>query len=765
MRILLCIAALLIIKLSSAQGPYHIVPQPVSLSLKAGTFELTSEVEIVAVEDCRHEARMFAEWLSEATNSVFTVVPGETWRYSKPFIFFNSQNKGDKASPGSLDYVNPRYTKLLESQPDGSYNLQIDARGITVTAADNDGIFYATQTLRQMFPLAAEKKQLRLPYQLVCVSINDQPHFRHRGLLLDACRHFMDVDYVKHIIDLLALYKMNVLHWHLTEDQGWRIQIEKYPLLTEVGAWRTEADGSKYGGFYTQDQIKEIVQYAAKRHITVIPEIELPGHSVAAIASYPFLSCTGEKLEVENEWGVFKDIYCAGNDSVFTFLENVLSEVCALFPGPYIHIGGDEAPKTRWEECPKCQKRMAKEQLKNEAELQTYFIERIAAFLKTKNKTIIGWDEILEGGIPADAIIQSWRGEEGGITAAKQKHDVVMSPTSHCYFDYGLSSIDVEKVYAFDPVPTVLSQDERLYIRGAECNMWTEHAPQSLVDEKLLPRMPALAEVLWAYEKDRQYKEFILRLRKHYDKWEAMGYHFGYETVPVTFTPSAASGKYEVGLSPAPSDLKLMWATDSLSSGTPYQSPIRIDKPTTLYVRGTTPQGKKFPGFYVKKMHPHAAVAKKIHLGFLPSAYYTGGSDTALIDGVLGPINFRDRAWQAVSGSDMIATIDLGKAQPVNKVTTHFYHYYNAWIHRPNRIEFAFSSDGVTWENQSIIEANVPLNTPGEHIVPFTISLGKETKARYVRMTAISSGPCPAWHPAPGEPSWLFCDEVIVEEG
>lgn len=747
---------------SVAQGPYAIVPQPISVSLKPGIFELTEEVEIVAVEDCIQEARMFVDWLNLATNKLFKIVPGETWRYSKPFIFFNSQNKNKNTSTEKLDYVNPRYTKLLEATPDGSYNIQVDTRGITITAADNDGIFYATQTLRQMFPVAAEKSKLRLPYQFSCVSISDQPHFRHRGLLLDACRHFMSVDYVKKVIDLLAFYKMNVLHWHLTEDQGWRIQIDRYPKLTEVGAWRKEADGSIYGGFYTKAQIKDIVAYAAKRHITVIPEIELPGHSVAAIASYPFLSCTEERIEVENEWGVFKDIYCAGNESVFEFLENVLTEVCELFPSPFIHIGGDEAPKTRWEACPKCQKRMEDEKLKDEAQLQTYFIERIATFLKTKNKTIIGWDEILEGGIPADAIIQSWRGMEGGIHSAKMKHDVVMSPTSHCYFDYGLSSIDVEKVYSFDPIPAELNQDERLFIRGAECNLWSEHIPEKLADEKILPRMPALAEVLWAYEKDRQYSEFILRLRKHYEKWEAMGYKYGYETVPVTFFSKKKGTGLEVSLAPSPSDLQLYWSTDSLAVGTKYIEPIVINKPTTLYVKGTTSQSTKFPSVYSKSFTTHLALGQKISLGFTPSPYYTGGSDSALIDGVLGPLQFRDRAWQAVSGKDMNSVIDLGKSKNIQSVKSRFYHYSNAWIHRPEKMIVEVSEDSITWKKMGESISSVPMDQAGELIVEFTITHPAPLQARYVRVTALSSGPNPAWHPAPGEPSWLFCDEIEI---
>ncbi len=342
----------------------------------------------------------------------------------------------------------------------------------------------------------------------------------------------MEKEFIKRYIDLLAYHKFNVLHWHLTEDQAWRIEIKKYPKLTNKGAYRTYDDGSIYGGYYTQDDIKEIVAYAESRFITVVPEIEMPGHSTAAISCYPEISCTGGPFDVGTLWGIYYDIYCAGNEKTFKFLEDVISEVVELFPSKYIHIGGDEVPKDRWENCPKCQGRIQSEKLNDEHELQSYFITRMEKFINSKGKQIIGWDEILEGGLAPEATVQSWRGIQGAIDAAKQGHDVIVSPTSHCYFDYPVDVTDMQKVYSFDPVPPDLSLDERKHVLGSEGNMWTEYAPQELIDDRLFPRMLALSEVVWTYPAERNYEEFRQRVQKHYDRLDFIGIRYGLETKP-----------------------------------------------------------------------------------------------------------------------------------------------------------------------------------------------------------------------------------------
>lgn len=422
-----------------------------------------------------------------------------------------------------------------------NYFLEISPEKITVTAEGKGaGFFYALQTLAQLIPVQ-EVNTLKVPprktFQLPCVFIKDNPRFTWRGMHLDVCRHFFPVSFVKRYLDLLAAYKMNVFHWHLTEDQGWRIQIKKYPKLTTVGAWRSgtmtgsyknqKYDTIRYGGFYTQEEIKEVVDYAAKLHITIVPEIEMPGHSVAAIASYPFLSCTGKQIEVAKGWGVFEDVYCT-KDSVFSFLQDVMDEVITLFPGKYIHIGGDECVKTRWKTCANCKKRMKKEGLKNENELQSYFIKRIEKYLNSKGKQIIGWDEILEGGLAPNAAVMSWRGTEGGIAAAKQKHPVVMSPGKPCYFDHYQSRDKsaeplaiggynpVDSVYLYEPVPAVLKEEEEQFIMGAQGNVWTEYIlTEKQVEYMAVPRMIALAEVLWSKKEKRDIGNFRSRLKQH----------------------------------------------------------------------------------------------------------------------------------------------------------------------------------------------------------------------------------------------------------
>lgn len=428
----------------------------------------------------------------------------------------------------------PIILKRMDNLDDEAYQILIQSKQIIIGANSSSGIFYAFETLLQIMPNKWDDGALLLP---VC-QIDDQPRFKYRGMHLDVCRHFYSVDFVKKYIDIMARYKLNTFHWHLTEDQGWRIEIKKYPKLTSIGAWRTLEDGSRYGGFYTQEEIKDVVAYAASRHITIIPEIEMPGHSRAALAAYPQLSCTGEALPVANKWGVFKEVYCAGNDSVFIFLEDVLDEVIDLFPGIYIHIGGDECPKESWKKCAKCQARIKANGLANEHELQSYFIKRIEKYLTSKGRKLIGWDEILEGGLAPEATVMSWRGIDGGIAAAKQHHDVIMTPGSHCYFDHyqadpayepkaigGYTSL--KKVYEYEPVPEALTEEESKYILGAQANLWTEYiATEDYLEYMLLPRMLALAEVNWTLPENKSWEDFQQRLNHHYAWMLTQGINF-----------------------------------------------------------------------------------------------------------------------------------------------------------------------------------------------------------------------------------------------
>jgi hexosaminidase len=455
----------------------------------------------------------------------------------------------EKLGYSEIDYsgINPgkciflEVKKLEGTDNPEAYRLVSSEDGIIITGNSGRGLFYGVQTLLQLLPpeVYGPRGLRGMPVlNIPAVTIEDEPRYAWRGMHLDVGRHLYPVEFIKKYIDMLAMHKMNVFHWHLTEDQGWRIEIRKYPRLTEIGSVRKAANGGTYGGFYTQDQIREVVAYARSRFIDVMPEIEMPGHSVAALAAYPDLSCTGGPFEVRTAWGVSEDVYCAGKEETFTFIEDVLSEVVELFPFRFVHIGGDECPKVRWEKCADCQKRRKDEGLKEEVELQSYFIRRVEKFLESKNRRLVGWDEILEGGIAPSATVMSWRGVQGGIEAAKMGHDVVMSPTSHCYFDFYQGDpqfepkaiggyLPLEKVYSYEPTPEGLTPEEARHVLGAQGNIWTEYIPdEKQVEYMALPRMSAMAEVVWSPVTVRDYEKFTHRMVRQYQRFDQLGYRY-----------------------------------------------------------------------------------------------------------------------------------------------------------------------------------------------------------------------------------------------
>lgn len=529
---------------------YTIIPKPESLEIAKGKFLITAKTKISATSDLENEGLYLSSLLSHV---------------AKIDVSF------DIASNGNIEL---RIDNTIKEEE--GYWLSVTNNKVRISGKTAKSVFYGIQTLRQLLPVSFESGTN--PLTIPAVTIKDNPRFPYRGMHLDVTRHMFPVDFVKKYIDLIALHKMNTLHWHLTDDQGWRIEIKKYPKLTQIGSKRygtikgrlhqeTGNDETEYGGYYTQEEVKEIVKYAAQRHISVIPEIELPGHASAAIASYPFLSCfpneptvvtnnmgskAGKKFQAEGNpkivqetWGVFDDVFCAGNEKTFGFLEDVLAEIIPLFPSEYIHIGGDECPKSNWKRCPACQKRMKDNNLSDEHELQSYFIQRMEKHLNTKGKKIIGWDEILEGGLAPNATVMSWRGEKGGIEAAKQHHNVIMTPGTHCYFDkYQVDKdeqakepltiggfLSVEKVYGYDPTPDDLSNEEKKYVLGAQGNVWTEYlGSTSLIEYMILPRMSALSEVVWTQKENMDWKDFKFRLNKMKHRYEAMGLNFAKHT-------------------------------------------------------------------------------------------------------------------------------------------------------------------------------------------------------------------------------------------
>ncbi len=492
-----------------AQERPLLIPAPVKMTVGKGRFLLTPGAGIF-VQKGSPEVKAVGEYLAERL------------RPATGYALKVSEAGAADPPAGGILLTAAGGEKSLGEE---GYELAVTGRSVVLRAPGACGMFRGVQTIRQLFPPAMEsgkKAPGEVKWAIPCVRIVDKPRFSRRGILLDPARRFLTKEFLKRYVDLLAYHKMNVLHLHLTDDQGWRLEIRKYPRLTEVGAWRGKGEG-RHGGFYTQADIREIVAYAAGRYVTVLPEIEMPGHACAALAAYPELSCTGGPFAVSTRWGVHRDVFCAGNDKTLEFLTDVLSEVIELFPSPAIHIGGDEVPKARWSRCPKCQARIKARKLKNADELQSWFIKQIARFLRSKGRRLIGWDEIMRGGLAEGAVVQSWHGHRPAAAAARAAHDAILSPTSHCYFDYGIGRISLRKVYAFNPLPVGLTDRQTGHVLGGMGNMWGERAPQDKVDEKLFPRTLALAEVLWTAPADRDFDEFKARAEAHRGRLERMG--------------------------------------------------------------------------------------------------------------------------------------------------------------------------------------------------------------------------------------------------
>jgi hexosaminidase len=658
------------------------------------------------------------------------------------------------------------------------YQLSISKNGVQFSSFSNQGLFYGIQTFLQSIPFQ-KADNLKIP----CVTIVDEPKYKWRGMHLDVSRHFFSIDFIKKYIDYIAMYKMNTFHWHLTDDQGWRIEIKRYPKLTEVGAWRKGSmvghyneqkfDTIRYGGFYTQEEIKEVVKYAKERHVIIVPEIEMPGHSLAALASYPEFSCTGGPFEVAKGWGVFEDVFCP-KDETFAFLENVLAEVINLFPSEYIHIGGDESPKVRWKNCAHCQSLIKKEGLKDEHELQSYFIQRIEKFVNSKGRKIIGWDEILEGGLAPNAAVMSWRGTEGGIAAAKQRHFVVMSPGSHCYFDHYQGDpknepiafggyTPIEKVYAFNPTPNELSTEEANYILGAQANVWTEYieTPEH-VEYMIMPRMAALSEVLWGTANASDYKNFEKRLINHFDVYEKRGINFSKSIFEITtkVKPSTIGNGILFELHSAINPKGIRYTNDGSiphSNSIQYFNPIEITEGQTI--KAAIFENKKQKSAIVEqKFYWSKAVGKKITLGNEPHENYGIGGAFTLVDGMIGNRNKFGRDWLGFSGKDLNATIDLGKVETINKVILCVLESQGSWIYYPKNIEVLISNDGQNFESVSQLNQSEIQDVKGEVVLEV-----ESRKAQFVKIIATNLGKISDGNPGAGSYAWLFVDEIGIE--
>ncbi len=650
--------------------------------------------------------------------------------------------------PGS-----PSIDLRLDSKVTGgseAYRLRID-KGIEISAPSIRGLHWGLQTLRQL----AEGRSFPK------VAIQDAPKVGWRGVLIDEGRHFMGEATVKRFLDTMALYKFNTLHWLLTEDQGWRIEIKKYPRLTQVGAWRTESDGRRYGGFYTQDQIRRIVKYAADRGIAVVPEVEMPGHSSAALAAYPELGCRRAKLAVPTTWGVFTDVFCAGRESTFSFLEDVLDEVIPLFHSPYLHIGGDEVPKTEWKACADCQARIKSEKLGDEHELQSWFIRRIQAYLAKKDRTLIGWDEILDGGLAKGAVVQVWQDISRAKPAVDAGSPVILSPSSHLYLNRPAEELSMRTVYGHTLRPEGVTPKDVL---GHEVTLWSEHITPDNLFERFLPRGIAAAEIFWG-DPVRDYKAFSAKMDRHVKWLDAKGIPYGsadsaISTVRLTSLPAKKVGRLAVetglkgvsvrytldGKPPTARSLKIAASLDFPIGKTLTIRPFRSGKPVDL------PR--------VFRSQSHLALGRKIALNVPPAKRYANAGLLGLTDGFIGSDNFDDSVWMGWQGSNLVATVDLGSTQTIREVSISFLQQVGSWIVLPKRVRFDISSDGVSWEQISSLESPLSDRENRTAIHPFRVA--KSVTARFVRVTAESYGKLPAWHLGAGGDSWLFADELIV---
>lgn len=735
-----------------------ILPQPQLQILHDGQFILSSQTQIVADEAFAISVTFLKEFIEQGSAIRFSEIN------SKTKIVFQKD-------------------KTLES--DEAYTLDIQPKKIVISAKTDAGAFYAVQSLRQLLPESVENKTFKSnSVAIQAMTITDAPAFAYRGMHLDVGRHFFDTDFIKKYIDMLALLKMNTFHWHLTEDQGWRIEIKKYPKLQEIAAWRDETlvghyndmphqfDGKKYGGFYTQEEVKEIVAYAASRHITVIPEIEMPGHSQAAIAAYPHLGCTGENPGVAKLWGVFEPIYCP-KEETFAFLEDVLDEVIDLFPGTYIHIGGDEAPKAHWKNCENCQKRIKQEGLKDEHELQGYFIKRIEKYLNSKGRQIIGWDEILEGGLAPNATVMSWRGIEGAVAAAKQGNKVVMTPNSHCYFDYYQSEnegepvaiggfISLEKVYHFNPIPEGLTEQEAHYVLGAQGNVWTEYIKDKKhLEYMVFPRMVALSEVVWTNSEEKNYKDFVKRLVIFQNRLDVLNVNYANHLYEIKGALSVKNDTIFYTLETLLDDKTIRYTndnTDLTNTSEVYENPLIFTENTSLQA-AVFDEEKQLGSTFNLTFFMHQAVGKNIDFNVNLHPSYSSGGKNALINGVQGSNNrYGDSEWLGFWGDDVEIVIDLTKETQIKSVATRFFDAPGQWIYAPKEIQIVLLDEN----HNEIVNRTVALqNSEWKTIKAFSETFSQQ--ARYIKLIVENYGIIPDGAQGAGHKAWTFIDEIVVE--
>jgi hexosaminidase len=776
--------ALAIICYSASYAQVNIVPQPANLTESGGDFSLTSTSNIVYQSK---ELLASATFLEAYINKTYKL---------------NLKSSSGPATRSSIVLSLMPPIQSIDGKSLHSYSLNIQPKSFQLSGTSPEAVFNGVQTIIQLLPL--KDGAIKIP----CVQIEDQPRFAYRGLHLDVARHYMPIEFIKKYIDYIAVHKMNYFHWHLTDDQGWRIEIKKYPKLTVVGGWRNGTiigrypgkgnDNKKHGGFYTQEQVREIVKYAADRYITVVPEIEMPGHGSAAIAAYPSLSCYPQEptikyfpknctwggdstgKQVQQTWGVFSDVFCAGKDETFKFLQDVIDEIIPLFPGKYLHVGGDECPKDNWKRCPTCQKRLKDNRLKDEHELQSYFIQRMEKYINAKGKTIIGWDEILEGGLAPNAIVMSWRGEDGGIQAAKENHSVIMTPGNPVYFDHTQTDNEdsvtiggynpIEKVYAYEPIPAALNEAQGKFVMGAQANLWSEYITNpKKVEYMLFPRLSALSEILWSQKEKKNWGDFEKRLQvqfKRYDLWK-VNYSKAYFDLKATLLPTENFDGVQWKLETRDAEAEIKTITHSANKpyeakfdeGTKYTSPIVI-KSTQLVAAIATKNGKPISNPISQNILFNKVTGKKVTLAKEASRNYPGDGAFTLVNGVQNTMGRgRSKEFLGFNGEDCETIIDLGKEDKFSSVIIHTFHQDGAWIYRPLAAEVFISADGKSFTSVGLTDHFIETkNGNGVMKVDFT----NPPSARYIKVVVKNWGDIPQGNPGAGNKAWLFVDEIEV---
>lgn len=765
------LAAMAFLLPSTAAGQtadFNIIPRPQQVNVSNDAPFTLSAKTVISLgtnsQDMKRNANMLASYIEQATGIRPTVGKG----------------KSGTAIVLTID-------KTIANAE--GYKLDADAKQIRIAGASAAGVFYGIQTLRKSLPLVNGKaSKVSIP----AVHITDAPRFAYRGTHLDVSRHFVTADSVRQFIDMLALHNINRFHWHLTDDQGWRIEIKKYPLLTQIGSKRAQTvighnsgkyDGKPYSGFYTQKQIRDIVKYAAERYITIVPEIDLPGHMQAALAAYPDMGCTGGPYEVWQKWGVSDNVLCAGNDKTLTFIDNVLKEITQLFPSKYIHVGGDECPKTQWQKCPKCQARIkalnleAKDGHSAEERLQSYIITHASNYLKSLGRNTIGWDEILEGGIAEGATVMSWRGESGGIAAAKQHHDVVMTPNSYLYFDY-YQSLDkaneplaiggylpLETVYSYEPMPKELTADEARHIIGVQANIWTEYMPTfKQMQYMALPRLAALSEVQWSQPALKDYTSFTNRLTEFTHLYDRLGYNYAKHLYNVAIHVDSDNKWREILIhmtTAGNAEIRYtLDGTEPTANSTLYTGAIVLQK--SAKIRAAAFRDGKRSSVTSQDISFNKATACPVELLQPTHKNYTYKGGATLTDGLLGDKGFGTGRWLGFSGNDLEAVIDLKQNTDVSSVSLNTCVDKESWIFDARNIEVSVSADGKSFTKV----ASKPLpaleeQTP-DNIYTYELTF-PQTTTRYVKVTATSEHNIPEWHGGKGKPAFLFVDEISVK--